>query len=305
MSLRYITAEVFRGLVRNKTMAVAIILVTAISLTFVGAGLLIHQQITLLKGEWYDLVEVSVFLCPNYSPAPNCVAGEATDAQISELNTVLEKELGGRLAAVTFESKADALLAFEQYDRAGYQGIQLTEDDMQASFRVKLTDPSEFTMVADALAGQPGVEDVIDQRAVFQPLFTVLNKISAMAAGLAAIMLLTATLLVATTIRLSAISREKEIDIMRLVGATDFVVQLPFVLEGVVAAAIGSILAISGLWFVADVLVSDWLQTSVDWIAYIGVSDVATMAPLLSGMAIILAAGSAALALRKQIKAPK
>lgn len=302
MRLRYILTEVFRGLIRNRTMAVSIALVTFVSLAFVGSGMLVQRQISLLKGEWYGLVEVSVFLCPANSMVPACAIGEATEQQITEIRQFLATELGSRIESVTFETKAEALTAFEQHTPQGYQGIQLTENDMQASFRIKLTDPSDYQVVSEVLVGRPGVEDVIDQRAIFQPLFTALNRFSILAAGLAGVMLFTASLLISTTIRLSAMSRKKETGIMRLVGASNWVVRLPFILEGIFAAIVGSGLAVIGLWFVAKVLIADWLQSSVAWLAYVGTADVVAIAPVLLGTALLLAAIASAMTIRRYTK---
>jgi len=299
MRIRYILAEVFRGLARNRTMVASIILVTFVSLAFVGASALIQRQVGLLKGDWYDLVEVSVYLCPTDSIQPSCAAGEVTDAQISEIGQLINTELGSRIASVEFESKADALAAVEQLAPNGFQGVQLTADDMQASLRIKLNNPNDYRLVSDVLSGRPGVEEVVDHRAVFQPLFTALNRGSWLAAGLAVVMLVAAVLLISTTIKLSAVSRQKETSLMRLVGASNWVVQLPFILEGTIAAVLGSMLAIGGLWLVAKMLITDWLQQSVNWIAYVGTSDVMLIAPALVGISVILAAISSGLTLSR------
>ncbi len=112
-------------------------------------------------------------------------------------------------------------------------------------------------------------------------------------------MLLAAVLLITTTIRLSAVSRRRETGIMRLVGASNVFVQLPFLLEGAIAAVIGSLLAVGGLWLGVRYLVTDWLEQSVDWIAYVTTGDVLTVAPLLIGIAVILAVVSSVVTLNR------
>src|SRR5690606_24527280 len=125
----------------------------------------------------------------------------------------------------------------------------LTADDMQQSFRVKLKDPQQFSVVADATENLPGVEKVVDQREIFEDLFQALNGATLVAAGLALVMSLAAGLLITTTIRLSALSRRRETNIMRMVGSSKTLIQLPFMLEGAIAALLGAVLAIGGLWF--------------------------------------------------------
>ncbi len=299
MRLQFVLTEVLQGLRRNLTMVVSVVLVTFVSLTFVGSAALLQTQVDKLKGDWYDLVEVSVFLCPEGSTAPTCAAGEATQEQMDALREVIDTELGDVVAQVYVETKADAFEAFSERYPDGYQGTQLTEDDMQASFRLKLVDPEQYEVVADVLTGREGVEVVEDQRAIFQPLFLALNRASLLAAGLAGVMLLAAVLLITTTIRLSAMSRRRETGIMRLVGASNLFVQLPFLLEGAIAAVLGALLAAGGLWLGVKYFITDWLQESVNWVAYVTVGDVLRVAPLLIGIAVGLAVVSSVVTLNR------
>lgn len=299
MRLQFVVTEVLQGLRRNLSMVISVVLVTFVSLTFVGAAALLQTQVTKLKGDWYDLVEVSVFLCPDGSTAPTCADGEATEEQIAGLEKVIDTELSDVVATTYFESKADAFDAFTKLYPDGYQGTQLTADDMQASFRLKLVDPEQYQVVDDVLEGRAGVEVVEDQREVFEPLFLALGRASLLAAGLAGVMLLAAVLLITTTIRLSAVSRRRETGIMRLVGASNLFVQLPFMLEGAIAALVGALLAVGGLWLAVQYLVTDWLQDSVDWVAYVDVGDVLIVAPLLIGIAVLLAVVSSVVTLNR------
>lgn len=299
MRLQFVVTEVLQGLRRNVSMVISVVLVTFVSLTFVGSAALLQTQVDKLKDDWYDLVEVSVFLCPNGSTAPTCATGEATEAQIDALRTVIDTELADVVAQTYLETKADAFAAFSERYPDGYQGTQLTEDDMQASFRLKLVDPEQYQVVADVLTGREGVEVVEDQRAIFQPLFLALNRASLLAAGLAGVMLLAAVLLITTTIRLSAMSRRRETGIMRLVGASNLFVQLPFLLEGAIAAVVGALLAVGGLWLGVKYFITDWLQESVNWVAYVTVGDVLLVAPLLIGIAVGLAVVSSVVTLNR------
>jgi len=299
MRARFIVTEVLRGLRRNLSMVISVVLVTFVSLTFVGAAALIQQQVRLLQDDWYDLVEVSVFLCPRGSTAPTCANGEAPPEQVDALRGVIDTELADVVDTTYFESKEQAFATFRENYPDGYQGTQLTVDDMQASYRLTLVDPSQHEVVADVLGGRDGVEVVEDQRAVFEPVFLALNRLSLLAGGLAIVMLAAAVLLVTTTIRLSAVSRRRETGIMRLVGASNLFVQLPFLLEGAIAAVAGSVLAVGGLWLAVRHLVTDWLEQSVNWVAYIDTGDVLQVAPLLVGIAVGLAVLSSVVTLHR------
>ena len=303
MRLLFIFSEVFQGLRRNLSMVVSVVLVTFVSLAFVGGAALIQRQVNLLQDDWFDLVEVSVFLCPRDSVIPSCAGGAVTDQQIETLRTLIDTELADVVETVYFETKEEAFAAFERNFEGGiYHTVQLTPEDMQPSFRLALYDPTQFEVASDVLQGREGVEFVIDQRAVFQPLFNALNRVSLLAAGLAVVMLLTAALLITTTIRLSAVSRRKETEIMRLVGASNWFIQLPFVLEGAVAALLGSLLAVGGLWLGVRYLITDWLEQAVDWVAYVTTADVLAIAPFLVGIAVLLSVISSAVTLNRYTK---
>ena len=289
MRLRFIFGEVFSGLRRNGTMALSVVLVTFVSLTFVGAAALTQMQVDKLKGDWYDKVEVSIFLCPDNSPDIQCASGLATTAQENAIKAVLLDGAAAPLVQkVTYESREQAFASLRARDTDN-RFASLTADQMQASFRVKLTDPTKFEVVADAVKGLPGVQVVKDQREIFKGLFSLLNAATLVAAGLAAIMLLAAILLITTTIRLSAMSRRRETTIMRMVGASRGLIQLPFMLEGAVAATLGAALAGTGLWLSVRYLVEDWLRQSVTFVNYIGARDVLTVAPWLLVVAVGLA----------------
>ncbi|MCR6711566.1 MAG: permease-like cell division protein FtsX [Demequina sp.] len=303
MRLKFILGEVANGLRRNSTMALSVVLVTFVSLTFVGAAALIQAQIGELKQSWYGKVEVTIGLCPENARSTQCAAGEVTEDQKAQILAVLnDGPVADLVKKVYFESKEEA---FENYKRLDNQGISdlLTADQMQASFRVKLKDPEQFQVVSDAVAGMPGVDYVQDQRDTFAQLFKFLNAATLVAAALAAIMLLAAGLLITTTIRLSALSRRRETTIMRMVGSSRTLIQAPFLLEGAVAATLGAVLAVGALYASVRYVVGDWLRASLTWIPYIGEADVLAVAPYLIAIAVALAAAASVVTLGKYTRA--
>ena len=303
MRLQFILAEIGHGLRRNLSMTVSVILVTFVSLTFVGAAGLLQLQINEMKDDWYDRVEVSIFLCPEGSEAVTCAGGAVTEDQLTELRALLESDaLEPYVEEVFFESQEEAFEAFRERfaDEQWAQGV--TADQLQSSFRVALVDPEQYEVISDQFTGRQGVEEVRDSREVVAPLILVLNRASLVAVGLAAVMLLSAVLLITTTIRLSALSRRRETGIMRLVGASNLFIQLPFMLEGAIAATIGAALSVAGLWFGVRYLVEDWLAQSVSFIPYIGTEAVWTVAPALVLVAITLAGISSVVTLSRYTK---
>ncbi|KAE8763986.1 permease-like cell division protein FtsX [Georgenia thermotolerans] len=298
MRLRFVLSQVGQGLSRNLAMTVSVALVTFVSLTFVGAAALLQMQIGNLKNDWYDKVEVSAFMCPESSAQPNCAAGEASQEQIDAVGELLKSDaLAPYVDRVYFETKEQAFEAFQEQMADTVWAQSLTVDQMQVSYRVKLVDPEQYRIVADELEGRPGVEIVVDQREQLEPLFNILNSATLLSLGLAAVMIFTAVLLITTTIRLSAMSRRRETGIMRLVGASNLFIQLPFMLEGAVAALVGAVLAVGGLWLSVTYLIQDWLAGTTPWVQFVGTGDVLTLAPFLVLAAILLAGISSVVSL--------
>ena len=303
MRLRFVFSEVANGLRRNSTMALSVVLVTFVSLTFVGAAALIQMQISDLKDDWYGKVEVTVGLCPENARSIQCAAGSVTPSQQDDIRAVLEEgSVSDLVEKVYFETKEEAFEKYKEQDSQGIAGL-ITADQMQPSFRVKLKDPEQFQVVSDAVAGMPGVDYVQDQREIFSQLFKFLNAATVVAAGLALVMLLTAGLLITTTIRLSAMSRRRETTIMRMVGSSRTLIQAPFMLEGAVAATLGALLAVAALYASVRYVVGDWLHSAVSWVSYVNEADVMSVAPYLIATAVALAAAASVVTLGKYTRA--
>jgi cell division transport system permease protein len=303
MRLQFVLSEIAQGLRRNWTMAVSVALVTFISLTFVGAAALLQKQIGVLKGDWYDKVEVSIFMCPANSQEAQCIGGAATPEQIAAVEADLNAAgIAEYISSYEIETPAEAYANF--LERFGDDSIyqEVTADQMPTSFRIKLVDPEQYQVIADAFTGKPGVDEVSDQRQILEPLFLLLNRATLLAVGLAVVMLLTSVLLINTTIRLSAISRRRETGIMRLVGASNLFIQLPFMLEGAIAATCGAALAVGGLFLGVRYVIQDWLSDSTKFVNYIGLDAVAEIAPWLFVIALATAAISSLVSLRKFTK---
>jgi len=303
MRARFVLSQIGNGLRRNLAMAISVVLVTFISLTFIGAAVLLQMQVGKAKDDWYDRVEVNVYLCPVGEPSQSCPDGEITEDQIDELQALLESEaLSPYVERVYLETKEQAWQSFQ--DRFGDQewAQRITEDQMQYSFRVKLVDPEQYQLIYDELSGRLGVQQVVDQRSILEPLFLVLNRATMISIGLAALMTVTAVLLITTTIRLSAMSRRRETEIMRFVGASNFFIQLPFMLEGAIAALLGAAFAVGGLWLGVHYIVEDWLAESVRFMPFVDTGDVLTIAPLLFAIGIGLAVISSLVTLSRYTK---
>ncbi len=303
MRLAFILGEIGGGLRRNLSMVTSVILVTFISLTFVGTAGMLQMQINQMKGYWYDKVQVAIFLCVDSSTSPTCSGGPATDEQKKNIQSMLDSPaVKPYITSSTYESQADALKHFKEQFANSPIVDSVTADQLPASFRVNMVNPEKYQIINESFSATPGVETVIDQRQLLEKLFSVMNVASLVAVGIAGLMIICAILLIATTIRLSAFSRRRETGIMRLVGASKAVIQLPFVLEGVIAAVIGAVLASGTVWAVARFFIQDYLAQQYKDTAFISANQVLVLAPALVLLGILLAGISSLLTLRKYLK---
>jgi cell division transport system permease protein len=306
MRFGLVLREASQGLRRNVAMVISVILVTFISLTFVGAAILLQMQIGQMKGYWYDRAQVAVYLCTDIDTTGNCTQANATADQIAAVKAQLQSPtLAPYIKKFQFESHEEAYKNFKQQFADSPLVSFTTPSQLNESYRVNLKDPNQAEIVIDSVKGLAGVQSVEDQRSYLDQIFAVLNAASYTAIGLAVLMLIAAVLLIATTIRLSAFSRRREIGIMRLVGASNRFIQTPFILEGVFAALIGSVLAGGAIVAIVQFFVKDYLGTALglgETTTLVGTADAWIVVPILILLGAILAASSAGAAISRYLK---
>ncbi|MER8026507.1 permease-like cell division protein FtsX [Glutamicibacter protophormiae] len=303
MRLGFILREAVKGLRQNVVMVVSVVLVTFVSLTFVGASALLQLQINQMKGYWYDRMEVAVYLCDDASASPNCAGKPVTDDQRNSIKAMLESEqLAPYVKEIAYESKEDAYKNFlDQYKNSSLVD-QVKADQLPESFRVALVDPEKYQVINEAFSTVAGVDSVVDQRELLEKVFQLVRVASAAAAIVAIVMIACAVLLTGTTIQLSAMHRRLETTIMRLVGASKATIQLPFIIEGVIASVIGGVLASGTLWLLMKFLVEDKLASENVGVAFISTAEVWLVAPVLLIIGIVLATISSVVTLKRYLK---
>jgi cell division transport system permease protein len=237
MRAGFLFSEVRIGLRRNLTMTFAVIVTTAISLSLLGIGLLSNAQVNAMKDYWYDKIEVSVYLCGSLSESPSCAGGVVTPEQRLAIKSDLDAL--PVVQSVFYESQSEAYTRFQERFKDSAIAQNVTADQLPESFRVKLKDPTQFAVVVSAFSGRPGVDVVQDQRTILEKFFKLLNVLrnGALLVGLFSV--LTAGLLISNTLRIAAFNRRRETGVMKLVGASSWSIQLPFLLEGIFSALIG------------------------------------------------------------------
>jgi len=303
MRLGFVFREITQGLRRNVSMVISIILVTFLSLTFVGTAGLLQAQIGQMKTYWYDRAQVAIYLCTNTSPADVCPQGEASvDVKSTVEAKLQDPTLASFVSKYYFEDHQAAYDKFQQQFKGNTVAKYVTKEQLNETFWVKLKDPNKSAVIAETFSGIAGVEEVKDQRSYLDQIFGILNAASIAAIGIAVIMLASSALLISTTIRLSAFSRRREIGIMRLVGASNFFIQLPFILEGVVAATIGSLLAGGAVLALIQFFVQGYLVQRLPLTSFVGFSDGMVIVPLLVLAGVLLAGAASGIAIRRYLK---
>ncbi|WP_327355699.1 permease-like cell division protein FtsX [Streptomyces sp. NBC_01304] len=304
MRAQFVLSEIGVGLRRNLTMTFAVIVSVALSLALFGGSLLMRDQVSTMKGYWYDKVNVAIFLC-NKGDAetdPNCTEGAVNDEQKKSMLAELEKL--PIVENVIEESKDEA---YDHYkDQFGDSPLinSLTPDQMQESYRVKLKDPEKYQVIASAFSDRPGVQSVQDQRKTVDNLFELLNGMNYAALFVMALMLVVALMLIVNTVRVSAFSRRRETGIMRLVGASSFYIQMPFIMEaafaGLLGAGVACVMLLVGRYFLIDhgLALADKLQL----IKFVGWDQVIAVLPYVLLIGLLMPALAAFFALRKYLK---
>ena len=292
MRAKFVLTEAATGLWRNVTMTVALILTTAISLALLGAGGLLYTQVNKTKDLLYAQVEVTIFL-----------ETTVTAPQKEALQAKLESD--SEIKSIVYESKQEAYERFKELFAESPDLVENTKpESLPESFRIKLKNPSEANAVDGKYKKDPGVDQVSTQQELVGRLFDAIDAVKNLALVVSLVSGAAAVLLIGNTIQVAAYSRRREVSIMKLVGASNWYVRLPFILEAAVAGLIGAILASIGLAIAKVVFIDDALkalgQNSV--VPSIGWSEIAVTAPILALVAVLTAGVTGWTTLRFYVK---
>src|SRR5690606_2827949 len=303
MRFRLVLGEVWNGLRRNMSVVISVILVTFVSLTFVGAAIIMQLQIQQMKTFWYDRAQVAIYLCTDYDQSATCSGADAGEEEISAVENALQSDtLRPYIDDFFFVDHDQAYAEFtKQFE--GNPILDITRpEQLNQTFWVKLEDPSRSAIIQETFTGVPGVQSVSDQRSLLDRIFLFLGVASYTAIAIAGLMLVAAVLLISTTIRLSAFSRRREIGIMRLVGASNRFIQTPFILEGIIAALIGAVLAGAASVALVKFFVQGFLVSEVPFTSYITVEQSLIVPPILIAIGAVLSAIAAKVAITRYLR---
>ncbi|MEU8235428.1 permease-like cell division protein FtsX [Actinoplanes sp. NPDC048791] len=290
MRFKYVLNEVLVGLWRNVTMTIAMIITMSVSLTMLGASVLMYMQVDQMKNYYYGEIEVSIFLREDVTAAQR-----ASIEQLLSTNPLVAEK--------TYESREQAFEKFKVLWRDSPDFVKsVTPDSLPESWRVKLKNPEQYAEFNSQIEGTPGIQDIVDQRELLDKVFKIFNAIQVMALVVAGFMAMAALLLVGNTIQVAAYSKRREVAVMKLVGASNWFIQAPFVLEAVVAGLIGAILGFVFIFVGKVVLLDGRLQALTNVLTPIPDGNVWLMLPLLAGVGAGVSAITAWITLRFYLK---
>ncbi len=302
MRAQFVFSEVWTGLRRNLTMTIALVVVVAISLSLLGTGLLFVKQVDNTRTYWQGKVEISIYLCTSTSVSTQCRQnGPITASELASIKSDLTSL--PQVERVYYQSQQQAYKNFKQdFSQDPSFVSTVSEGDIPPSFEVKLKNPNtDFSAVADTVSGRAGVDDIVDDRSILSNFYNLLNGARNAVVIIAIILIIAAALLVANTIRLSAFNRRRETSIMRLVGASNFYIQLPFLMEGVIAGLVGWLIA-AALLVAVKSLGLDTLQEYFTFNVQLSVTDLVEVILITMGVGVLLCGVTSFFTLRRYLR---
>lgn len=296
MRFGFLLNEVLTGLRRNVTMTAAMILTTAISIGLFGGGLLVVRLADNSREIYLDRVETQVFLTDDISANDTTCASAPCKGLRDKIDARQD------VKSVRFVNRQDAyndaIKKFPEFkDVAG-------KDSFPASFIVKLNNPEQHAEFDAAMQGQPGVRSILNEKDLIDRLFAVLNGLRDAAFAVALVQAVGAILLIANMVQVAAYTRRTEIGIMRLVGASRWYTQLPFLVEAMLAASIGVAIAVLGLMLVRALFLDNALSQfyQAHLIAKVDYADILYISPWLFLLGVSMAAVTGYFTLRLYIR---
>lgn len=283
----YFFRETSIALRRNALVTFAAISTVFISLFLVGGSLLVSEQVELMTGEWAGKIEVSVFL--------------RDDASQDEIDALGQKiESLPEVQEVFFENRQQAYLNFKEIFRDNEAlTSNVSAEAMPQSYKIKLHNPEDVPIIGARLAGDPAVDEVKDEKELVDKLLAVTSVLRNGVLAVALIMLVSAAGLIANTVRMAVFARRKEIAIMKLVGATNWFIRVPFLIEGVIEGLIGGVAAAFAL-FAMKFLFIDKLRGEIDFVTtWVDTPEILVVVPILLVAGVLSAAVASLLAMRR------
>jgi cell division transport system permease protein len=283
-------------------MTIALVVVVAISLSLLGTGLLFVKQVSNTRTYWQGKVQLSVYLCSKTSVSESCAKnGPVTTAELAQIQQELKSNPD--VAQVTYQTQEQNFAQFKQEFAQNPTFVNSVDSgDIPSSFEVRLKNTqADAGQVGEVIDGAPGVYQIVDDSSILNKFYKLLDGARNAVIIIAIILIVAAILLVANTIRLSAFNRRRETSIMRLVGASNFYVQLPFLTEGMIAGLIGWLVS-AGLLITVKSLWLDGLQQYFPFNVQLSTADLVEVVLLAMIIGLVLCGATSFLTLRRYLR---
>jgi cell division transport system permease protein len=292
ISLEYVVKETSGNLWRNRLMSLAAILTISVSLALAGAALLLKQGVSVATSQWKGGVQLLIFMQPNATTA-------LTGAISKQLNELPE------IKSSTYVNQAQSYQEFKRLMANSPDLLHsVTESQIPPSFRVVLKNPNDAPSVGSLFQQQVGVRNVNFNRSAINTMLRVTSIMQLVIIALAVILLISAAVLILNVIRVAIFSRRREVAVMKLVGATNWFIRVPFMLEGLVQGLIGALvaaLAVIGIQTLFHYAVSHF-QISILSNFLVSSHDVLMTELVVVLMGILVGTGGSALAVRRYLE---
>ncbi|MDU2703194.1 MAG: permease-like cell division protein FtsX, partial [Clostridium sp.] len=239
-TVNYFISDAFKSLRRNKTISLASVITVLITFSVLGIFTLVAKNANLAIGGVESKIELKVYLLDDVK----LIDQREIEVKLREQDGVKEIE---------YESREQALKNFEDMmkDTPGLlEGYTLKNNPLPASYIVRLTDPSYAEAISEAVQDLPGVESIGNQQDVINQIHSIVKVVRVVGIVLFIILIGVSIFLIMNTTKLTVYSRRREVGIMKFVGATDWFIRWPFIIEGMVIGLLGAILSVIGVYFI-------------------------------------------------------
>jgi cell division transport system permease protein len=229
--VQFFLGEVFTNFTRNAAMQLTAIGTVAVTIVMLGSFLYVRETVASFGQGILKQIEIAVYLNDN-----------VTDAQAKSLAAKLAAD--DRVSAARYVPRADGLREMRNRLGRDFDTSLLTSNPLPNAFRIQVRTADDVPTVAATVAKYPGVAKVDYAADTVTKLLKTADVLARIGLGMIALLVLTAAIIIANTIRLTVFARRREIAIMQLVGATNMYIRMPFIAEGIVAGVAGALVAI-------------------------------------------------------------
>ena len=244
--------DALRSLKRNKTITLASIITVSATLFIFGIFLIVAQTVNLGVESIESKVEIKAYLSDDIT--------SAEEENIKKIVTSIEG-----VKDIVYESKEEAYENFKERlgeNNSILTGFSESRNPLPNSYIISLDETGAALLVEDALKNVAGVEDVGNERETVEKIISLSELIRTIGVVIFVILVLVSLFLISNTIKLTVYSRRREIGIMKFVGATNWFIRLPFIIEGMIMGLIGGILSVTVIYFTYRVVYADVTQST-------------------------------------------